>query len=223
MSIATVNLGDQLVNVRQKCRKAPIPMVCRAYSRALREWCQQTWWLRLTLAGTATIGQRNYTLGTDTILDISGVRAMSITQTMPDNSTFTQGLDATDSSQWNMNLPNGLPLRYCYLPEGGFALDPIPDQAYGLTISMIVIPKESTDPTFQIPAEPLVKYSNDIEDGALGYLLEVPGTAWANPQQAALCARRFQSAISNGKAEVQRAFNSGSVRARYRPFGVWGV
>ncbi len=214
-----VNLGDQLINVRQLCRHAPIPTVCRAYSRALREWCQQTWWLRTTLGGQTQATNRTYVLGDDDNFNVSAIRAMSVT--LADGTVLPVG--ASDSSQWNMNLPPSVPRRYCYVPENGFALDPIPDAVYDLTISLVVIPKESALQTAQIPADPLVKYSNDIEAGALAYLQEMTGETWANPQQAVLNAKRFQSAIANGKAEVQRAFNGGSMRARPRPFGTLGA
>jgi hypothetical protein len=215
MTISYVNLGDQLVNVRQICPQAPIPTVCRAYSRALREWCQQTWWLRLSVGGQTQVTTRDYSLGSDDNLDISAIRAMSVMQL---DGTIC-GMEASDSTQWNLNLKPTIPRRYCYVPEGKFAVDPEPDAVYNLTVSVVVMPKERATQTAQIPVDPLIKYSNDIEAGALAYLMSMPGQPWSNAGQALLYDKKFQAAIANGKAEVQRAFNQGSMRARPRPFG----
>jgi hypothetical protein len=207
-----VALDDQLINVAQIVRKAPKITLRRAYTRALREWCQQTQWLRITIPGTTVADVKTYGLGTDPNLDIIGIRAMSGVQ---NGTTF--GLGPSDSSQWNPNLTPSFPRSYCYMPEGGFALQPTPDKVYTLSISAIVTPKE-TSAAAQIPADPLVKYSNDIEAGALAYLLAIPGQPWTDLAAAARYSRDFASAIANGKAEVQRSYNTGSQRARPRPF-----
>ncbi len=212
-----VNVNDQLTNIAQVARRCPGPTLRRAYTRALREWCQQTQWLRLSLPGQTVVNVPVYNMGNDVNLDIVGLRAVSLTQVIGTHSQ-TYGLDASDSSTWNGNLPPGLPRRYQYVPEGKVALDPAPDKVYTFVMSMILIPKESMAVDAQVPAAPLVKYSNDIESGALAYLLAIPGQPWSNPSMAAQYARDFKAAISNGKAEVQRAYNTGSMRVRPNPF-----
>lgn len=220
-----VAIDTVLANVRQLCRKAPNLTLRRAYTRAMREWCQQTQWLRMTLPGPTAAGQKVYNFGTDDNLDIMGLRAMSLTQTLPGPSAQVQtwGLVPSDSSQWNPNLIPDLPRRYCYIAEGRFALDPTPDAIYTVTASLIVAPKESADATAMIPSDPLVKYSNDIESGALAYLFSLKGEPWFDPGAAQMHGKMFQAAINNGKAEVQRAFNTGSQRVRAVPFGTVGV
>lgn len=205
-----VSIDDQLVNVAQIVRKAPKITLRRAYMRAFREWCQQTQWLRISIDGVTEANTKIYGLGTDPNLDIMGIRAMSAVQ---NGTTF--GVGPGDSTQWNPNLTPGFPRQYCYVPEGSFALQPTPNAVYTLTISAIVAPKETAS---QIPADPLVKYSNDIEAGALGYLLAIPGQPWTDENAAQRYMRDFQMGIANGKAEVQRSYNTGSQRARPRPF-----
>jgi hypothetical protein len=205
-----VSVNDQLVNIAQIVRKAPNITLRRAYVRAMREWCQQTQWLRMTVLGATMASIKDYSLGTDANLDLIGIRAMSGVQ----NGT-TWGMSPTDSSQWNPNSTPAFPRQYCYVPEGNFALEPTPDQVYTLTISVIVTPKETAT---QVPADPLVKYSNDIESGALAYLLNIPGQPWTDEAAAARYMREFTSGIANGKAEVQRSYNTGSQRVRPRPF-----
>ena len=108
-----------------------------------------------------------------------------------------------------------MPVRYQYLPEAQFAVDPLPNDAYSLLITLIVQPKEGAT---QIPAAPLLKYSNEIEAGALSYLLAVPGQPWSDRKEADKQAAVFRSGVSNGKAEAQRNFNVGSQRIRPRQF-----
>jgi hypothetical protein len=214
----TTLIDDVLTNVRQIVRKAPNITLRRAYTRAMREWCQQTQWLRMNLSGPTIAGVKVMTLGTDPDLDIMGIRAVSVTDSsLPTPSIFP--VAPSDSTQWNPNLPPGRPRRYCYIPEGTIALDPTPDIVYALTISLIISPKESAEPTAVIPDAPLVKYSNDIESGALAYLLSIPGQPWTDMNEAKRHAAAFQASINNGKAEVQRAYNTGSIRARSRWFG----
>lgn len=216
-----VALDDQLANIAQIVRKAPKITLRRAYTRAMREWCQQTQWLRVTIPGATTANTEIYGLGTDPNLDILAIRAMSLTQVVG-TTPQTYGLRPSDSSQWNPNATHAAPRQYCYVAEGSFALFPTPDAVYTLSISAIVMPKE-TSAAAQVPADPLVKYSNDIEAGALAYLLAIPGQPWTDEAAAARYQRDFTSGISNGKAEVQRAFNTGSQRVRPRPFltGCW--
>lgn len=213
--MTTVALDTVLTNVRQIARKCPNITLRRAYTRAMREWCQQTQWLRITLTGSTIVDQKVYTLGTDPNLDIVGIRAVSIT----DAAGYVYGLGTSDSTLWNPNAQSSRPRRYCYLPEGQFALDATPDLVYALTVSIIVVPKETPAADATVPAEPLVKYSNDFEAGALAFLLAIPGEPWSNPAVAQGYARAFQVSINNARAEVQRAFNTGTVRVRPRPFG----
>jgi hypothetical protein len=215
-----VALDDQLTNIAQIVRKAPKITLRRAYSRALREWCQQTQWLRITVPGSTTANVETYGLGTDPGLDIIAIRAVSLTQVVG-TTPQTFGLWPTDSSQWNLNLTPATPRRYCYVPEGSFALNPTPDAVYTLSLSVIVTPKETASAA-QIPGDPLIKYSNDIEAGALAYLLALPGQPWTDAGAAARYGRDFASGIANGKAEVQRSYNTGSQRARPRPFLIGG-
>lgn len=213
-----VALDDQLANIAQIVRKAPKITLRRAYTRALREWCQQTQWLRVTVPGSTTANVEDYGLGTDPNLDIIAIRAVSLTQAIG-TTPQTYGLRPSDSTQWNPNATPAAPQQYCYVPEGRFALYPTPDAVYTLSIGLIITPKE-TAAAAQIPGDPLVKYSNDIEAGALAYLLAIPGQPWTDAAAAARYGRDFASAISNGKAEVQRAYNTGSQRVRPRPFVV---
>lgn len=211
-----VDVFDQLANVAQIVRKCPTVTLRRAYVRALRDWCMQTQWLRTNVAGVTVADQAQYTLGNDPNLDIIGIYAMQASQVLGGTRQYWT-LPPGDSGFWNANVVAGQPVRYCYVPEDQFALNPTPNAVFDLTITVILQPK---DGTVNVPEAPLLKYSNDIEAGALAYLLNIPGMPWSNPQAAAMYAREFKSGISNGKAEVQRQYNTGAQRAKPRAFVV---
>lgn len=221
-----VSVNDQLINIAQICRNCPTPTLQRAYVRAMREWAQQTQWLRLNLPGALETGVQQYALGNDPQLDICGIYAMQGIQTPAGSSGSPPPgpqfwtIIPSNSGQWNPNVQPSMPVAFQYIPEAQFSVFPIPQQDYGCTITLIVQPKEGA---INIPASPLIKYSNEIEAGALSYLMEIGGQPWtSNPQKAMLdqakYAKKFQSGISNGKADAQRNYNVGSIRATPRMF-----
>ena len=209
-----VSVFDQLRNVAMVARKCPTPTLQSAYVTAFRDWCTQTQWLRVTIPGFTTADQQIYSMGSDPLLEIIAIYAMSVTQTIGGNPQ-SLAVDASDSGTWPLNMPNALPRRYAYVPEGQFALNPTPDDTYGLTITAIVSP---VDNVREIPDGPLRKYSTVFEAGALAYLLAMKDTVWFNPAEAQRQERMFRAGIANGKAEVQRNFNTGAQRVRPRPF-----
>ncbi len=209
-----VDTFDQLVNIAQIVRKCPTITLRRAYVRALREWCQQTQWLRTNIAGATTVNTRQYALGNDPDFDICGIFAMQGQQSQSQGIQYWS-IIPSDSGQWDPNMVPGMPVRFQYVAEAQFAVDPLPAQVYGLLMTLILEPKEGAQ---KIPASPLIKYSNEVEAGALAYLFDIPGQPWTNPMQAMKYARIFSAGISNGKAEAQRNYNVGSQRARPRQF-----
>jgi hypothetical protein len=215
-----VDVNGYLANVAQVARKCPTPTLRHAYMRAFREWCQQTQWLRTNVPGVTVENQRQYQLGNDPDLDIIGIFAMqgSLAPAIGSNSVNTQywPITPSDSQFWNQNLQPSQPLRYQYIPEAQFALDPIPQQEYGLQVTVILVPDEAS---VNVPLAPLIKYSNDIEAGALEYLLALPGMPWTDKPMSVAKGREFRSGISNGKADAQRIYNVGGNRARPRLFG----
>lgn len=216
-----VNVNDYLANIAQVARKCPTMTLRHAYMRAFREWCQQTQWLRTMIPGLTVANVNQYSLGNDPDLDIIGIAAMTGAITFPSSPTPQKWpINTSDPGSWNPNFQPQQPQVYSYVPEAQFGLFPTPDKVYQLGITLIVIPKEAA---VNVPEAPLIKYSNDIEAGALEYLLELPGMPWSNPAMALKKGSEFRSGISNGKAEVQRQFNTGAARARPRPFaiGAW--
>lgn len=210
-----VDVFDNCANVAQIARGCPTPTLRRAYVRAMRDWCAQTQWLRINAVGATEANIALYDLGSDPLLEIVGLFAVS---GQDDSFTPPQQWDLgmSNPGTWNPAIGPGRPLRAAYIPEGQMALNPTPDAVYGITYTAIVQPK---DGVVEIPAEPLKKYSTAIEAGALEYLLGMKGTPWYDPNEGLRRGREFSAGISNGKAEAQRAYNTGSQRITRRPFG----
>ena len=213
-----VNTFDQLVNIAQIVRKCPTITLSRAFTAAYRDFANQSQYLRLSVAGVTVADQRQYSLGNDPYLDIIGINGMQASQVINGNTQFW-AVNPSDGSLWDPNFSSNasttMPVRYQYIPQAQFALDPIPKGVFDLLVGVIVQPKEGAD---QVPQSALLKYASDIEAGALAYLLDIPGQPWTNPALAMKYAGAFRSGISNAKADVQRSFNVGSVRARPRRF-----
>lgn len=209
-----IDVNGQLANIAQICRKTPTTTLRRAYVRAMREWCQQTQWLRVNIPGATAVNVRQYAIGNDANLDVVGIKTMTGSQSQAQGIQYWP-LVPSDSGQWDTNMQPGMPVRYQYVPEAQFALDPLPKSVFGLEITLILQPKENA---VNVPEAPLLKYSNEIEAGALEYLLSIPGMPWSSPALAQNYGKAFRAGIANGKAEVQRNYNTGPQRARLRQF-----
>src|SRR4051812_9987159 len=134
-----VDVNDYLANVAQVARKCPTATLRHAYMRAFREWCQQTQWLRTNVPGVTVENQRQYNLGNDPDLDIIGIFAMQGSLTTAGNTQYW-AIRPSNSQFWDENLQPNMPLRYAYIPEAQFALDPIPQQEYNLQVTVILAP-----------------------------------------------------------------------------------
>ena len=214
MSYNQVNVNDQLTNIAQMVRRAPSITLQRAFVRAMRDFCGQTKWLKVPIQGSTVAGTRQYDLGSDPYVDIIGVRAIQGQQTISGKVQYWP-LVTSDSTKWDPNMNPGMPVRFTYVSEAQIAVDPVPDKVYSITVSAIIQPKEAA---LLVPEAPLLQYSNEIEAGALAYLLDIPGQKWTNPMLAMKYGKIFQAGIANGKANVQRSFNEGSMRVRPRGF-----
>lgn len=213
MSLVQVN--DQLTNIAQIVRRCPTVTLRRAFVRAYRTFCDSTKFLTVTASGATEAGVAQYGMGSDPYLEIIGLRAVQLSQTIGDR-VQTWPVTPSDPSTWSPNLPQGRPRVFAYVPHGQFVLHATPDKVYDLTYTAVVQPKSEN--VSWVPSEPLAQFSNEIEAGALAYLLRIPGEPWSNPNMAERHERDFLAGIANAKAQVQRNHNMGAQRVRPRPF-----
>lgn len=216
--MAQVQVLQQMRDVSQLVRRAPNGTLIAAYVRAARKFCRETRWFRSTLIGQTVEGQRNYSCGSDTYMEVVGIKAVSAQQV--DGSGNPWQLAVSSTSGWYPGLQPSQPQRFAYVPEGQVAIDPLPDKAYTLTLTLQLQPKVGVT---SLPEELFVKWDQALQDGALMYLLNIPDQPWTNPQQAELHRRAFQAAINNARADEQRSYNTGTVFMRKRPFIVGRV
>lgn len=213
MSLVQVN--DQLTNIAQIVRRCPTVTLRRAFVRAYREFCEQTKFITVNASGSTAAGVAQYDMGSDPYLEIIGLRAVQITQTVGGHDQMWPALPS-DPSTWNPSLPQGRPTVFAYVPHGQFVLHTVPDGVYGVAYTAVVQPKSEN--VSWVPSEGLAQFSNEIEAGALAYLLRIPGQPWTDPNAAERHERDFRSGVSNAKAQVQRNHNMGAQRVRPRPF-----
>jgi len=169
-----------------------------------------------TLAAQAySIGRNRvyplYSLGSDTYNEIIGIEAISITASSVDTHPLTPGV----SSEWDSNDARDTPDRYQYVPHGQFAVHPTPDAAYPLTASVILQPKRGSN---SLDDSLLLNWDYTLEDGALGYLLKLPGVPWVDKTEAVIREGRFQAEIRSAASDAQAGYNAGAL-----PSGIVGV
>lgn len=210
-----VAVNDQLASIAPMVRGCPTIIMLRAFSRAYRDWARQTQYLRVNISGATVADVQTYALGDDPYLDIVGVLAIRGTETLSNGAQQDWNLLPGDPSTWSPNTPTARPRSFCYLPQAQVSLFQVPDKVYSLLVTAIVQPKENAA---QVPESALIEHRNGIESGTLAYLLNLQGQPWTDKVQAEFHRRTFTSSVSNTRAQVQRSFNTGSVRARPRPF-----
>lgn len=215
-----------LPRVAQVVRRCPEPMLVQAYRDAARKFCVESRWLRRELAFDSVAGTDEYDIGVgtgdeDNLLEIIGIRAMTGATSVAPVQQWR--LSPTDPTTWNPQVAStdGRPYTYTYMPESSVVFFPVPDAAYAFTVTLQVQPRTDVE---ELPDDLLRKWDRSLADGALAYLLGVPGQAWSNPNAAVLYARNFQAAINNAKADEQRSYNTGTSMARIRNlFGSYSI
>lgn len=211
-------LIDIVPDVAQVCRKAPNATVIRALNRAAREFCKQTRWMRMTLQGVTEADLSQYSMGSDQVLEIIGLKAVSAARQT--GNTQPWPLRVSAPTTWPAGGTPGAPRRYAYVPEAIIALNPTPDAVYDLVLTIIVQPTLAAN---SIPSQLLVRWDRAIKAGALAYLLELPDQEWTDKAMAQIKLREFQSSINNARADEQREYQAGTVIAQRRPFIVGGI
>lgn len=213
--MAQTPIVDVLADVAQIARQAPTSTLIRAYVRAARKFCHQSRWLRSTLTGQTVADLALYSLGSDPDLEVIGLKAVSAAALT--GNTQARPLRVSVPTGWIADQQPGQPIRYAYVPEGQMALNPTPDAAYNMVMTLVLQPTKTTT---SLPSELLVRWDQALQAGALEYLYSLPGQPWSDPQQSILEGRKFQAGIGNARADEQRDYNVGTFIARKRPFVV---
>ncbi|MBX3603188.1 MAG: hypothetical protein KF863_21415 [Rubrivivax sp.] len=211
--MANVPVLNVIADVAQLVRNAPNPTLIAAYVRAARKFCRESRWLRVELLGQAEADTRVYSLGSDPYLEVLGLRAASAARTSGNTKRWPLTVSATDG--WDPNAGPGKPQRYAYVPEAQVAIDPVPDGAYDLTLTLVVQPKAGVN---ELPEELLVKWDQVLQAGALAYLFAIPGQTWTDLAESKRQAAVLQSGINNARADEQREFNAGTTFIKRRRF-----
>lgn len=218
-----VDVDTQLRFITQIVRRCPTQTLRHAFVQAMREWCNQTRWLRKDVV-QSTLNTQSGTEGPFLVLlgpaDVDFLEVVWINDNMkgfdPSRTNPSEfPISPADRAFFNNLARPGQPIRYAYVPEGMFELSPTPDREYTLRISVALQPRDGAR---SVPDSPLVKYSKDIEAGALEYLFRIPGEAWSNEGKADTWGKTFRAGINNAKADAQRQFNTGAQRIRPQRF-----
>ena len=202
---------DLLTDIGQRIQNCPGIAMQNAYVRAARDFCAKSTWLRYVQAGSLVPNVEVYALGTDPNLEIIGIPNWQIT--IPTNNVTSGWLVA--GTAFNPNNGPGSPLNLAYVPEGQFAVNPIPVQAFNVLVSLILQPAVGT---LQLPDVLIRKWDRTIQAGALAYLYSLKSEAWYDPNESGANEMTFRSGWTDAKIDVQRGYQYGPARTRARPF-----
>ncbi len=208
-------VADLLRDISQKIRPCPRITLQRAYVRAVREWCRQTQWHGVNIDAVLTVGSNIYDLNLGTQLESINVDSMQLQPLPMAAGNNPVPLGRANSVAFIPDNTEGQPVFYAYLPEGAFALDRAPDKAYPVVVRVLVQP---TGEATEIMTVLLTKWRTAFEAGALSYLYDLRGEPFADPREAERQRLVFRSYINDGKADKNRGYVVGSVRATPRPF-----
>ena len=214
-SLGFTLISDLLKDISQKVRACPKISQQRAYCRAVRDFCRQTQWYGVNVTAVLDIGTTVYDVNALGQLEVLNVDSVSLQPLPATNGVVPVPLNVANPNTVTPDIDNGRPVWYGYLPEGAIAFNPPPDKAYPVTVRLIVQPIiEATE----IPTELTVKWQTAFEAGALAYLFSLVGEPWADKNEQVRYQREFQARINDGKADKQRGYVVGSVRARPKAF-----
>jgi hypothetical protein len=208
--MALVEVMDVARDVAQQVKRCPTGTLVAAYVRAARAFCGETRWYRSGLPGLTTADVRSYSMGSDPFEEVIGIRSMSALKE-GGKPGGAWPVVVSDSTGW-APAQSGAPRRYCYVPEGQFALDPVPDGIYELDVTIILQPRLGQNKVAEVL---LTRWDRAFFHGALAYLLTL-NEPWKDANMAIVHGKAFQAQINNARAAEQRAYNAGSVRARPR-------
>jgi len=216
-----VEVFPQLRNIGQIIRRCPTPVLRQAYVQSLRDWCNQTHWLRkdITTAAVSNSGGNGayyvpLTGDDDTYLEVIAIRSLKGIDTTPSRPREFV-IKPGDPLKWDLTQDVGEPRWYAYRPESQFDLFPSPDIDYTYRITAVLQPK---DDARYVPEEPLLKHRRVIEAGALAHLFTIPKQPWSDRNEALMQMKVFQAGVNNAKADAQRSHNTGSQRIAPRRF-----
>jgi len=208
-------IANVLTEVLTKVRSCPQITAQNAYVRAVREWCRQTQWYAVNVSATLATDLDIYDVNQLGDLEALNVESVSLQQFPLDTGIVPIALTRTDPSMIVPNTTASTPYRFAYLPEGAIQFFPVPDKDYPVTVRIICQP---TYGAVSVPDELLVKWRTAFDAGALAYLFGLLGEPWGDANQEMLYRREFAARVNDGKADKQRGYVVGSVRATPRPF-----
>jgi len=153
--------------------------LAKAFTRAARALCQESWFLRreVDLTTNPTQPNQQYLLPLPNGEDVIAVKHAEILNI---NNSWTP-LRFPYGTMINPNIGPQQPIACNYIPQNTVQLSPPCDQAYQTRYEVITQPSEGT----QIIADELVnQFKRGLGYGALEWLLRMKDEPWTDPDEA---------------------------------------
>lgn len=197
---------DTLIGpVAQQAMGAPIPSLIEAYVQAARILCIRSGWLTEEIPITTVADDKDYTLAASdpTNTEIIGVRMVEVDLGDGRDNPF---LDRRAKRRWlSADAPNE-PEFYDFEPDSTLLIHPAPDDAYDLTVTLILRPKLGVQ---SIDTLLVTRWDEAMRVGALAQLQDIPEQPWTSHQRANDNRMRFERYCHQAASAAAKRFQRG--------------
>lgn len=216
-----VAVSDLRLDVAAQTPECPQPLVDRSIVRAARELCECAPLWRSALAPINLMAsQQEYALTVPSSVNEPAEIVRPLSHGVQYRGRALPQCDESDLLARHGDLRSETgpePQRFFMLSPRRLAVSPIPadDLADPIRVTASLRPPYGAD---SLDDDIGLDWRQTLVDGALGYLLAMPGEAWTNGEAAALHRKSFGAARANAIAQYTRGYTHGTTRARPRPF-----
>jgi hypothetical protein len=200
------------LDLAARVKEAAVPIIQLAYTRAARDFCRRSMWLRRNITNQPlTINVAAYNFGSDPNLEVIGIEAAQIQQ---QNLTWID-LREGNQSVFDPNMKTDLPNWYSYLQEGMVCFYPTPNATY---LSAVELTVQVAINATQIPNDLVNKFNLYIEEGAMWHLYMMDKEEWFSLPLAMEAKQNFMEGVGMAKSWKDKGNQQGPVRATPRAF-----
>lgn len=200
--MATTKYSDLIDDVLPSLAADPSdPVTEHAIKRAVIEFCAGSWvWHHLPDPIDVEVSESTYDLEMPTGTDISTVMSASLNGVPLDPKSILW-LDS-NIPRWKQQVAT--PKYFTQVDTEQIILAPVPEvtSAQGLTMTLALQPSQSST---NFPRWIYSQYSYALADGAMAYLMLMPGKPWTDIKNGADRRSSFDAAIANARASAVTA------------------
>lgn len=187
------------------------PVTESAIKRAVIQFCAKSWvWQHIPDNIALTANESTYDLTAPPGSDVVVVMSATL-DGIPFDCKSVEWLDE-NMPKWRTDTAQE-PAYFTQVDMDQVIVTPIPTssstEATGIALTLALQPSQKST---NFPKWIATRYLYDIVDGALAYLMMIPGVAWSDPKMAMFYDSRFKDAIANARADSVMGLGRAPIR-----------